>query len=1535
LGQAWAHGAAVDWRAVLPEGRRVDLPTYAFQRESYWQSSVAVGGSGVDGLAHPLLSGMVELPGSGGVALSGRLAPRTERWLADHVVAGATLFPGTGFVELAAEAVRHCGARRLGELVVRTPLVVPAEGIDVQVWVAPDDGTDAPRELFVRARGADGAWVTHVSGTLEAQDTGTGWAGWDRLPAGAEPIALDGVYEELAARGYAYGSAFRGLRAVWRAGDEVFAEVALPEGPHADGYGLHPALLDAALHALLVTGGTGGVRVPFSFTGVTWYDSGPQTALRVRLKGDGDTVRLDAASPAGGPVLSVDALTLRAADRPADDALFVVRSHPVVPSAETTDWTAVDTLAGLGDGPVPPVVVLRTGSPAGTAGTGAGDPAADTRTAVRSLLETVRQWLSGPHTSRLVVCASQDDPVGAALGGFLRAAYAEHPDRFGLLDTDGTAASEAVLPRALGLFRDEPHLIVRNGAVAVPRLARAEGALAAPDGPWRLDLADTRSRELALVPDTSAGRHLGAHEVRIGVRAAGLNFRDVLIRLGAYPGEAALGSEAAGVVLETGDAVTDLRVGDRVAGMLTGGFAPVAVADRRRITRIPAGWTFAEAASVPITFLTAYYGLVELAGLRAGETVLIHSAAGGVGMAAVQIARHLGAEVYATASPAKWDALRAAGLDDDHLASSRDLDFADRFGPVDVVLNSLAREFVDASLGLVRPGGRFVEMGKADLRRPEDVRDAHPDVAYLPFDLYEVEPDLIAGMNTRLTELFEAGALRLPPLTCWDVRRAPEAFQYVEQARHVGKVVLTVPAPLDPEGTALITGGTGGLGAETAAHLVTAHGVRHLLLLSRRGPDAPEAAAVRSRLEALGADVRITACDVTEREELSAALDRIPAEHPLTAVVHAAGVVDDALLDTLTPGQLDAVLAPKADAAVHLDALTRDLDLARFVLFSSVSSVLGVPGQAGYGAANGFLDALARDRHRAGRPATSLAWGLWAQPTGITAGLGQQAVDRWARRGIAPLSTEHGLALFDRAAGQGLPGVAPFALDAAALRRQDSVPSAMRGFARPAPVPRDHGGRPAPTGAATPTPGTTDLLRLVIDHAAAVQGHRDPAAIDRDRAFRDAGFDSMTSLELRQRLAAATGLTLPSTLVFDHPTPAALAGRLEELLGGTSTGSTAPATGPAPTAGDRDGDPLVIVGMGCRFPGGVGSPEQLWDLVRDGRDAVSAFPADRGWDLDALTEPGGASASDAAEGGFLDAAGAFDAEFFGISPREALAMDPQQRLLLETTWEAMERAGIDPATVRGSRTGVFTGAVAQEYGPRLHQSAPGADGHLLTGTTSSVLSGRLAYFLGLEGPAVTVDTACSSSLVALHLACQSLRQGETDLALVGGATVMASPGMFVEFSRQGGLARDGRCKSFSDDADGTGWSEGVGVLVVERLSDARRLGHQVLAVVRGSAVNQDGASNGLTAPNGPSQQRVIREALTSGGLEPGDVDVVEAHGTGTRLGDPIEAQALIATYGGGRPAGQPLRLGSLKSNIGHAQAAAGVAGVIKMVEAMR
>ncbi|MFF7777220.1 type I polyketide synthase [Streptomyces tanashiensis] len=1228
LGSLHVRGRSPDWRAVFGPGRTPALPTYAFQRERYWLTARGTEGSA----GHPMLGPAVELADSGQAVLTARLGRRTHPWLADHAVLGSVLLPGTAFLELAAHAGSQTGAPRVAELTLVAPLVIPDEGrTEVQVVVAPP-GDDGQRTLTVHARtetpdGAVEPWTLHATGALAPHDGAPVPA--TAPPAGTgEPLSVDGRYDDLASSGYAYGPVFQGLRAAWRHGTDLLAEVALPASvTDAASYGLHPALLDAALHPIVITALEDGGRrlLPFSWRGVTVHQPGARS-VRAVITGTGpDAVSLTLLDESHAVIAEVEELVLR----PVSDDVAVPRSlhrldwKPAAADGEASPSAAALGSADLGVGPryadlAALAEALDAGVPAPEVVLApladlADGPTSGSGSAAHRALALLQAWLADDRLadSRLVlvtraaVATAPDadaDPGLAAVWGLARSAETENPGRVGLLDVESAEDCRTALP----LIGAEPQLAVRDGAPLVPRLvpATAGGALIPPAGTaaWRMVVRERGTLDhLALEPFPEALAPLGDGEVRIAMRAAGVNFRDVLGTLGLYPGDPGpLGLEGAGVVTEVGPGVTGLGVGDRVMGLFSGAFGPVAVTDHRRVAVMPDDWTFAQAASAPIVFLTAYHALVDLAGLSEGERVLIHAAAGGVGMAAVQLARHLGAEVYGTAGPAKWDALRALGLDDAHLASSRTLDFEAAFGAatgdhgMDVVLNSLAGEFVDASLRLLPHGGRFVEMGKTDLRDPVLVAADHLGVDYRFFDLLQEPTERIAELLTAVLRLLSSGALTPLPLSTWDVRRAPEAFRHVSQARHIGKVVLTLPAALDPEGAVLVTGATGALGGLVARHLVTEHGARRLLLVSRRGPDAPGSEELSAELTELGAEVTLAACDTADREALAQLLTGVR----LTAVVHAAGVLDDGVITALTPERLDTVLAAKATAARHLHELTVDQDLAAFVLFSSVMGVIGGAGQGNYAAANASLDALAQHRAAQGLPALSLAWGMWADTAGrpgaagMAGSLSEADRVRIARTGLAPIDRAEGLALLDAALRVDSPALVPAPLDRAALGALGAhLPTVLRDLAPAAP-------RPAQASPAAAAPRPTETLRdrlaslspaereeLLLDlvrvQTAAVLGRSSATGIPADRPFKDMGCDSLTLVELRNRLQSSAGLRLPATFLFNYPTPLAVVAQLHTELAPAEAESAADSAGStsAPGLAELDRLEAALVGL--------------------------------------------------------------------------------------------------------------------------------------------------------------------------------------------------------------------------------------------------------------------------------------------------------------------------------------------------------------------
>lgn len=1195
--EAHVHGKSPTWERMFDDtgARRVDLPTYAFQHKRYWigpgSGSVDAYGLGISGAEHPLLGAVVAQADSDETIFTGRLSLASHPWLADHKVHGVVLVPGAAMVELALHAGDRAGCPRVDQLVLQAPLILDEHGsVAVQVVVgARDAAGERPVRIYSRIDddGADRAWTRHAEGVLSPTPDATPDEEFNNQwpPENAEPIDVSEVYPKLAAGGYEYGPAFRGLRAVWRRGAEVFVEAALPEQVKSDAsrFALHPVLLDAILHGIAagrILAESELTRLPFEWAGLSLHAVGA-SRLRARIRPVGnDTIAATLMDGRGALVGRIDTLALLGVSpsqlrtsAAADDALYGLDWVALAPCNDSAGGATTQQAT---DKATAKVTVLRCPSTI-------ADSAAfteGTRRTLARVLERVQNWLSSDGhdaDARLAVLTrgaiavdsseNVTDLGQAAVWGLLRSAQTENPGRILLADVDDWASADVAIAEMAGL--DESQLALRNGGCFAPRLVRAErieGDELVEVGNWRLATLGNGtldSRNVALRPWPESQLPLGPGQVRLGLRYSGVNFHDVLTALG-HPSVYDVGVEGSGVVLEIADDVLEFAPGDRVMGQFFGA-GPVVVVDHWRLVRIPSGWSDAQAATVPAVFLTAYYALVHIARVSAGERVLLHAATGGVGMAAVQLAKHFGLDVYATASPAKWEVLRGMGFDDNHIANSRTLEFEQKFcaatdgAGMDVILDCLKEEFVDASLRLLPRGGRFVEMGKADIRDPDDVAARHPGVRYRAFDLLEeLTPELLSEMLGELMKLFETGELGPLPPRSWDIRQASDAYRFLSRARHVGKLVLTVPRPLDPAGTVLITGGTGVLGTLLARHLVTRHGARNLLLVSRKGHAADGAAAIESELTELGASVQIKKCDAADRDSLNALLAEIPAERPLTAVIHAAGVLDDAVFAAQTPHHLDAVLRPKIDAAWNLHELTASADLSAFVLFSSAAGVLGSPGQANYAAANAFLDALAQHRRQLGLPSVSMAWGWWAQATGMTGHLDKRDRARMSRSGFVPMSSAEGLALFDAALRQPRALIVPAQLNLATIRSHSAVaglPSMFRGLIRaarraaePAAAVEASSDLRQRLAAMSTSERERELLDIVRSNAAAVLGHDADDAVGADQEFKEVGFDSLGAVEFRNRLKSATGFKLPTTAVFDHPTPTALARYLARAL---------------------------------------------------------------------------------------------------------------------------------------------------------------------------------------------------------------------------------------------------------------------------------------------------------------------------------------------------------------------------------------------------
>ena len=1143
--------------------------------------------------------------------------------------------------------------------------------------------------------------------------------------------------------------------------------------------------------------------------------------------------------------------------------------------------------------------------------------------------------------------------AGATLWGLGKVAAREAPQlQPRMLDLDpANAASAADLVNEL-LYPDaETHVAHRFGRRQGARLVRAAAVtdrLALPEEPgWMLE-PDAGGSLDAIQVAPEPQRPLKPGEVRAAIEAFGLNFRDVFIAIGLV--DDFMGGEFCGRVLEVGDGVSSVAVGDRVVGMTFKNYGSETVTLEKMIVTAPPGFSVTELATIPTAFVSAALSF-ELSGLNAGDRVLIHAGAGGVGLAAIQLAQAAGAEVFATASARKRDYLRSLGVE--HVFDSRTTAFGEDIlaatggAGVDMVLNSLTGEgYIEASLSCLAQGGRFVEMGRVDILSEDEMAAVRPDVAYsiLMIDvLKEEEPakagEILRGVMARL----KAGELTPLVHTRWPLAEAGRAMKCMQGARHIGKIIFTnsplARGRLREDRSYLVTGGLGGIGIAVAGWLVD-RGAGAIVLNGRRPPD-PEVADAIEALRRQGTTVQVELADVTDAAALDAMLARMDAElPPLSGVIHSVGVLADATIGNQTWETFETVLWPKMLGAWHLHRATADRDLDMFVLFSSVAGVLGNPGQANHAAANAFLDQLAAHRRALGLPGQAIAWGAWSE-----IGEAEEQRERMTRRsasgGIEWITPQQGLRAFDRLVREDATTSVVLARDWVAFGESlESRPPLLEDVLSDG---ADEGDDAA---------SAEDLLSQLRQAPAATRDEvlasflqsevkavlRLPTTPAPTVGFFDLGMDSLMAVELRNRLnrAFAGAYTASNTVVFDYPDIAALAahlaGELAEVVGADAP-APRPDPAPEPTARRDDGasaDAIAIVGMACRFPGAPDLPA-FWQQLEAGADAVTDERREpEPWQDFVENLPTRYDAYRRA--GFVAGIDEFDARFFRISPIEARLMDPQQRMLLETTWQALEDAGIDPDGLRGSRTGVYAGVASSEYRDLMRSGDYGI-GYLSTAASMAV--GRVAYQFGFEGPTMPVELNCASSLIAVHQAVTGLRLGEVDLALVGGANAVLSAGITREMADLQLLSPEGRCKSFDASADGFVRGEGCGMVVLKRLSKAEADGDRIWAVIRGSAFNQNGATAGATVPNGPAQERLIERALAQAGVAPSEVDYLEAHGAGSAFGDPIEVQSAATVYGKERDADRPLLMGSVKTNIGHLESAAGIAGLIKAVLAMK
>ena len=1149
--------------------------------------------------------------------------------------------------------------------------------------------------------------------------------------------------------------------------------------------------------------------------------------------------------------------------------------------------------------------------------------------------------------AQILECEQSGELAGSALWGFGKVAGLESSFLGArMFDLDPDYDSVDNLIDELLTPTEEDHVAIRRKTRYVARLVRAsesETRIQIPEEPdWIM--ASGRDGSLANV---QTARHekqpLQSREVRVQIATTGLNFSDVLVALGAQVPNASLGLEFAGHVTELGADVKEFAVGQRVVGMGFGTFGPEVATHADLVTEAPANLTLDQSATLPIVFATAGIGF-ELAELKAGDRVLVHAAAGGVGLAAIQLVQAAGAEVFATASSPKQEFLKSLGIE--HVFDSRSLDFSNEIleatqnEGVDIVLNSLTSEgFIEASLACLKPSGRFIEIGRLNILTPEEMAQTRPDVDYHILSLDELkreQPERVGLSFRKLIGRFASGELMPLRHSKWPMAEIGDALQYMGSARHVGKLVLAMPAlaqgQLDADRTYLVTGGFGGIGCAVANWLAE-RGAKNIVLNGRRDPD-PDAVQTIDELRERGIRVETQIADVTDASRIDSMLDYVENEMPaLGGVVHSVGVLSDGSITNQTWQRFEEVLWPKILGAWHLHQATKHLDLDLFVLFSSATGVLGNAGQANHASANAFLDQLAAHRRSLGLCGQSIAWGAWSE-IGEAAEHRERIASQLESSGTEWISPDLGIRTLDYLVSHDLKNPAAMSVDWDVLEQSFDIPPA---FLKEL-LASDEDADESRSEAISLDVGELrsaeieDRIEVLMSYIQKqLQSILRLASLPSPTVgFFDLGMDSLMAVELRNRLLRVFEgeITVSRTAVFDYPNVEALATHLSDELGqsGEATGLLSMA-GAEAIAGNTS--KIAVIGLACRFPG-ANHYIDFWRNLESGADGIAT---NRGESARWKGVVGDSAAKDSylRHGGFVDGLDEFDAPFFRIRPIEARSMDPRQRMLLETCWEAIESAGIDPESLRGQKVGVYFGLGASEY--RDIVNASGLEDSYL-GTSSGMTTGRISYVFGFMGPAMSFDLACASSLVSIHEGIKALQTGEIDLALVGGANAILSQSIMRFHRELGMLALDGKCLPFDEKAEGYVRGEGCGALLLKRVDEAQRDGDPIWSTLLGSAVNQNGASAGMTVPNGPAQEQLIRDAVARSGVEPTDIDYLEAHATGLSLSDPIEISAASSVYAAQNGRERPLMLGSVKSNIGHLEWAAGVAGIMKLILAM-